>query len=92
MDGGKNPQAKTEPKERNFCFLTFGSAGFFRKIGSDREKVEKFVCLLRAPFPLYNFGGGSRGCVRVCVLFVEVFPLFLSYNCALCVSCLFSLC
>ena len=24
MDGGKNPQAKTEPKERNFWFLTFG--------------------------------------------------------------------
>ena len=27
--------------------------------------------------------------MRVCVLFVEVFSLFLSYNCVLCVSCLF---
>ena len=36
------------------------------------EKVEKFVCLLRAPFPFQNFGGGSWGLRRVCLLFVEV--------------------
>ena len=64
MDGGKNPQAKTEPKERNFGFLTFGSAGFSRKSVLTEKKWKNFVCLLRAPFPLRNFGGGSWGFVQ----------------------------
>ena len=42
MDGGKNPQAKTEPKERNFCFLTFGSAGFSRKSVLTEKKWKNF--------------------------------------------------
>ena len=70
MDGGKNPQAKTEPKERNFCFLTFGSAGFPRKSVLAEKKWKKFVCLLRAPFPLRNSGGGSWGFCAGCVCFL----------------------
>ena len=64
MDGGKNPQAKTEPKERNFWFSHFWFGRIFQKIGSGRKKWKKFVCLLRAPFPFQNFGGGSWGFVQ----------------------------
>ena len=77
MDGGKNPQAKTERKKEIFGISLWSlrdSAGFWGNRLA--PKKEKKICLLRAPFPLENFGGGEIGVFRARVLFVEVlFPL-----------------
>ena len=71
MDGGKNPQAKTEPKERNFWFSHFlARQDFSRKIGPDREKVEKISpthprrFALHCGPPYFGLGAGNRGAIR----------------------------
>ena len=69
MDGGKNPQAKTEPKERNFCFLTFGSAGFPRKSVLTEKKWKNFShpptpFALQCGPPSFGLGAGNRGAIR----------------------------
>ena len=52
-------------KKEIFGFLTFWLGRIFpEKSVLTEKKWKKFVCLLRAPSPLYNFGGGSRGCVK----------------------------
>ena len=71
MDVGKNPQAKTEPKERNFWFSHFlARQDFSRKIGPDREKVEKISpthprrFALHCGPPYFGLGAGNRGAIR----------------------------
>ena len=63
-------------RKKEISFSHFWLGRIFQKIGSDREKVEKFVCLLRAPFPFTILVVGAGALCRVCVLFVEVFPFF----------------
>ena len=71
MDGGENPQANTEPKERNFWFSHFlVRQDFSRKIGPDREKVEKISpthprrFALHCGPPYFGLGAGNRGAIR----------------------------
>ena len=69
MDGGKNPRSKTEPKERNFRYSTFGSAGFFRKSVLTEKSGKNFshpptpFCAPSGP-PLFGLGAGDHGAIR----------------------------
>ena len=62
-------------KKEIFGFLTFWFGRIFpEKSVLTEKKWKKFVCLLRAPFPFQNCGGGSWGFAgRVCFLLRRFF-------------------